>query len=204
LHLLGEYIPPLPSPRSYRVNKYGLTQTDGIPPKMKCQNLLLLCFFLFHQLSSGLALSTRHDAELDTNNLEKRFSDTYTLFVTHFDGTVYTLNFNFVLNGTSTIDIVQELNTCGAKPSWLGVWGWNGVASVYCLDGTYEDADGNPANGSVTVYTLNYLDGLNGEEGSLTEAFSFEVPPGPVAAEIYQPDYGYSDRSANESLVLAH
>jgi hypothetical protein len=176
--------------------------------------LVFISLFLFHDLVFSFPWAQRHrDFQYDyrnvlhpkrSNNLKKRFSDTYTLWVTHYDGTLYTLNFNFNLNGTSTIDVVQKLSSCGPMPSWLG-WGGSTLNTlyVYCLDGTYQDAAGNPANGSMNVYTVTPDDGEEGSEGTLNEPFSFDTLPGPVAAQIYSESYG--SKGANDYyMAIAH
>jgi hypothetical protein len=136
-----------------------------------------------------------------TNKLESRDSlnDTFILWATHSSGKIFTLMFIDYWNGTTTLDVIQEIdNTCG-RPSFLFKTGIRETDySLYCFDSTYEDTNGNPANGSITVYNIGY------HTGFLTELFKIETLPGPVSATTYIPRFGPSTPNMTTHIVMAH
>jgi hypothetical protein len=108
-----------------------------------------------------------------SHNHRRAANGTYNLWVSHYSGKVYTLSFDAA---TSELSIIQELESCGGLPSWLA---WDGELGVYCIDETFETADGAPANGSMTYYFANEKTSL------LTEQASVKTLPGGVAGLVY-------------------
>lgn len=71
-----------------------------------------------------------------------------TLYISHYDGHVYTLNFDASNpDPDSSLTLVNTLQTCGSMPSWLELDAPTGL--LYCVDesGTSQTS----GNGSLTA-----------------------------------------------------
>jgi hypothetical protein len=150
----------------------------------------VLCLLLPESLVQGfLPKRIRHPANHVIHPRAAK-NGTYDLWVSHYSGKVYTLNYNPKgKHGKPSLKIKQELETCGGKPSWL-TWD-HGPGILYCVDETYHDLRGHPANGSLTMY---YSD----SNSILTEKVKVPTYPGGVSSVTY------SAESQEEFLAIAH
>jgi hypothetical protein len=115
----------------------------------------------------------------------KSTNGTYDLWVSHYSGKVYTLNYDpRGNNGQPALTITQELESCGGMPSWLTFD--SGPGLLYCIDESYEP------NGTLTMYTAD-------SNSLLTEQAKVETLPGGVATTIFN---GLDDQE--KFLAIAH
>ncbi|KAH8698006.1 Lactonase, 7-bladed beta-propeller-domain-containing protein [Talaromyces proteolyticus] len=101
-----------------------------------------------------------------------------TLFVSHYDGHVFTLNLN--ASGGHLIQS-NSLQACGSMPSWLTYDA--ATAMLYCVDESGSSA--NSGNGTLSSFVV---DTRNKGSSALTKEATTETLPGGVASVIYEGD----------------
>lgn len=109
-----------------------------------------------------------------------------TLYISHYDGHIYTLVFNESDSNVNTsLTLTNTLEACGSMPSWLEL----DTQVLYCVD---ESGSLTSGNGSLSSYEV-------ADCGDLTEVASAETLAGGVASIIYEAAGG-----ADKFIAIAH
>jgi hypothetical protein len=115
---------------------------------------------------------------------EKTRTTTQNLYVSHYDGHVFSLTLD---TEASTLTLTDTLQACGGMPSWLTIDA--ATSTLYCVDESGTSA--NVGNGSLSSFAV-YAD------GSLKETAKVTTLPAGVASVIYEGHAG------KKYLAIAH
>lgn len=107
-----------------------------------------------------------------------------TLYVSHYDGHVYTLSLD---TAARKLTLADSLQACGQMPSWVTYDAMS--RTLYCVDESGSSA--NSGNGTLSSFTAS-------ENGTLTQTAKATTLPGGVASVIYE------DNDGREYLAIAH
>ncbi|KAH8704812.1 Lactonase, 7-bladed beta-propeller-domain-containing protein [Talaromyces proteolyticus] len=103
-----------------------------------------------------------------------------TLFVSHYDGHIYTLT----LSSNNSLTQTGALTACGSMPSWLTYS--SATNTLYCVD---ESGTTGSSNGTLSAFTP--------ENDGLKQLVKTNTLPGGVASVVYTADAG-------DFLAIAH
>jgi hypothetical protein len=109
---------------------------------------------------------------------------TTTLYVSHYDGHIYTLALDTVKR---SLTLAGSLKACGDMPSWLTYD--SAGHTLYCVDESGFNA--NFGNGTLSSFTVS-------SNGSLSKTAKVTTLPGGVASVIY------NDIDGRDYLAIAH
>lgn len=152
--------------------------------------LTALCLLLAEAVVQGLPWRQRANdrrTRLVNGDIHHHTNEkvTYDLWVSHYSGKVYTLNYDpRGNNGQPALTIKQTLESCGGMPSWLTFDA--GPELLYCIDESYQP------NGTLTMYAAD-------SNSLLTEKATVETMPGGVATTVFN-----GRDNHKEFLAIAH
>lgn len=116
-------------------------------------------------------------------------SSTSTLYVSHYDGHVYTLALD---TAAGSLTLANSVQACGEMPSWVT---YDAPShTLYCVDESGSSA--NSGNGTLSSFNVASDGSLI--NGTLIQTAKATTLPGGVASVIYE------DNDGREYLAIAH